>query len=527
MGFDANGNYTRKYGVNTWAGDAAAGTKILSGRHDENDNDMAMALSDCLNRRGQGVPLTNISWGGMQLKNLGTPTALNDAVNKDYVDTLPGWAKSKYIDGTDVNGRLNFTGDSGVNGIGWQFVNLAWVAKKAKVGETPDRLVMANTWNPPATGNANDVFFIDRVGRINNNGQLTNNLSYDSPNWRVISPGFGCLLQFTGGDFVLSSNDVATITNPYVTAVQRVFFGAANQAGSSLVQLFASASGKSNGIMARVGSNPSTNARWIMYMGDGAAETGGGTGRGGSNFSLYAYDNNGANAVLAMRIDRGLGKALFYGDLYASGQFQVDGVMYADILENYSGLNLYLRAKANGTIALRPDADDTTKQLTVYNTGGIALCNGAAAATGGIQAGQGIRGKLGSAGAYDTEYMNFSWNGTNLIAYANTSSLGNVTVSCDHRIKKDILPLPSMWDRVKALKPISYTQKAYEIWTDDSTERWGFLAHELQDTLTPSAATGAKDGPEVQAPNLLALVAGLTRALQEAMARIEALEGAA
>jgi hypothetical protein len=45
--------------------------------------------------------------------------------------------------------------------------------------------------------------------------------------------------------------------------------------------------------------------------------------------------------------------------------------------------------------------------------------------------------------------------------------------------------------------------------------------------LTPSAANGLKDAPdEIQSLNLPTLLAALTRALQEAMARIEALEGA-
>jgi hypothetical protein len=35
-----------------------------------------------------------------------------------------------------------------------------------------------------------------------------------------------------------------------------------------------------------------------------------------------------------------------------------------------------------------------------------------------------------------------------------------------------------------------------------------------------------KDGPDVQSPNLMGIIAGLTKALQEAMARIEALEAA-
>jgi hypothetical protein len=109
--------------------------------------------------------------------------------------------------------------------------------------------------------------------------------------------------------------------------------------------------------------------------------------------------------------------------------------------------------------------------------------------------------------------------------------------ACDYRIKADIVSLPSMWDRVKALKPVRYRQREFS-WPNapkdapslieqDGAERWGFLAHELQETLVERAATGVKDDPDVlQSPNLMLVVAALTKTLQEAQIRIEALEGA-
>jgi hypothetical protein len=45
--------------------------------------------------------------------------------------------------------------------------------------------------------------------------------------------------------------------------------------------------------------------------------------------------------------------------------------------------------------------------------------------------------------------------------------------------------------------------------------------------MTQSAATGYKDEPDaLQSPNALTIIAALTKALQEAMSRIEALEAA-
>lgn len=122
----------------------------------------------------------------------------------------------------------------------------------------------------------------------------------------------------------------------------------------------------------------------------------------------------------------------------------------------------------------------------------------------------------------------FNWEG-GLMAYIDNNNWGNVLNNMsDHRLKKDVKPLASMWNVVKRLNPIKYTPADWKPYSESSDEeRWGFLAHELQETMIPSVSTGSKDydGPPQQ-PNLMALVASLTKALQEAMTRIEALEAA-
>lgn len=149
-----------------------------------------------------------------------------------------------------------------------------------------------------------------------------------------------------------------------------------------------------------------------------------------------------------------------------------------------------------------------------------------------VDLGDGFRGRAGAGGATDFAKHNFFWNSSANQMWIDNVNLGNVAVTCDYRIKKDVAPLESTWNVVKALRPITYTQREYTppgaeqpLFVNDDTWQWGFVAHELQDTLLPSAASGAKDSPtDIQSPNLLAVVAALTRALQEAQARIEALE---
>jgi Chaperone of endosialidase/Collagen triple helix repeat (20 copies) len=106
----------------------------------------------------------------------------------------------------------------------------------------------------------------------------------------------------------------------------------------------------------------------------------------------------------------------------------------------------------------------------------------------------------------------------------------------DYRSKRDIKPLPSMWEKVKSLGPISYRTQDVElvnhmkgakpfVTKGDDKQHWGFIAHELQEQLIETAAHGRKDQPDyLQAPTMLPIVAALTKALQEAMERIEALE---
>jgi hypothetical protein len=147
-------------------------------------------------------------------------------------------------------------------------------------------------------------------------------------------------------------------------------------------------------------------------------------------------------------------------------------------------------------------------------------------------------------GTYSADSFNMLYSG-GMHLFVNNSDLGIVSTASDYRIKKDVADLPSTWDRVKALHPISYTHAEFYsthseetkaaadvpdtlITADDDIERWGFIAHETQEALLPTAASGEKDMVDgVQALNLAPILAATVKALQEAMLRIEALEAAA
>lgn len=142
---------------------------------------------------------------------------------------------------------------------------------------------------------------------------------------------------------------------------------------------------------------------------------------------------------------------------------------------------------------------------------------------------RGILCRPGIDGAAGANQYNIFWNNTAPEFWVDNVNVGTLTITSDYRVKDNVADLPPMWDKVKALHPVSYTIKNNEeLFTKTNPiEQWGFLAHELQETLTEAAATGQKDASNiVQSPNVMVLLAPIVSALQEAMARIETLEPA-
>jgi len=146
-----------------------------------------------------------------------------------------------------------------------------------------------------------------------------------------------------------------------------------------------------------------------------------------------------------------------------------------------------------------------TDKLNVYQAAGGTICTLESA---------------GTSGAYALQFKNP--NGT----------VGNVTISgsatsyntsSDYRLKEDIQDITGATDRLMALKPCNFAWKA------DGSRVDGFLAHEAQ-AVVPEAVHGAKDevddegNPVYQGIDQSKLVPLLTKALQEALTRIETLE---
>jgi hypothetical protein len=150
--------------------------------------------------------------------------------------------------------------------------------------------------------------------------------------------------------------------------------------------------------------------------------------------------------------------------------------------------------------------------------------------------------KINSGGA---TMISFNYVGTQVGSISSTNSGTSYNTASDYRLKEDWQPMSGSIDRVKALNPVNFAWKA------DGSRVDGFLAHEAQ-AVVPEAVTGEKDAvqlweegdelpegvvvgdnkldddgntiPDYQGIDQSKLVPLLTSALQEAVAKIEALE---
>lgn len=124
-----------------------------------------------------------------------------------------------------------------------------------------------------------------------------------------------------------------------------------------------------------------------------------------------------------------------------------------------------------------------------------------------------------------TRTVSFRRNGTTEVGYIETSASSTLySTSSDYRLKQNVVPLSDGINRVKMLKP-----RRFQFISDPTKTMDGFLAHEAADVV-PQAISGVKDGvdpegnPIYQGIDHSHIVPLLTAALQEAVARIEALE---
>jgi hypothetical protein len=171
--------------------------------------------------------------------------------------------------------------------------------------------------------------------------------------------------------------------------------------------------------------------------------------------------------------------------------------------------------RTNGSERARIDSSGNL--LVAYTSGGTAAGPGVVKAAA-------YNTKAGLGAALGANVFNIDWGGSTATLYIDTVNVGNISLTSDYRIKRNIetQAVPAL-DRVMQLRPVTYQMADYgELFKASDDIKEGFIAHELQEVI-PSAVDGEKNDPnQIQSLKLDALVSVLTKAIQELKAIVDA-----
>jgi hypothetical protein len=175
----------------------------------------------------------------------------------------------------------------------------------------------------------------------------------------------------------------------------------------------------------------------------------------------------------------------------------------------------------------------TTSPLSLLHVGGLTRLNSTVTAVTATTSAIASTLAAANTGAVSFESVAGSTATRHHISFVNPNGVvGSVSTnasatayntSSDYRLKEDIVDIADSIERLKQLKPCNFA------WKLDGTRVDGFIAHEAQEVV-PEAVHGTKDAldkdgnPEYQGIDQSKLIPLLTKALQEAISKIESLE---
>jgi hypothetical protein len=269
-------------------------------------------------------------------------------------------------------------------------------------------------------------------------------------------------------------------------------------------------------------------------------------------------DNNSGGALAGSGTDN----FRMFANTYYDGAYKKIGTGFSTIYEQASGNHIwYSNASSAADATFTP-----TERMRVDATSGNVLVGkpSSSGSTAGCELRAAGRGTFTSDSSWGLQVRRLTDTGHVVIFYQDAANVGNISVtgsatsyntSSDYRLKTDAQPMTGASARVQALNPVNFE------WIADGSRTDGFLAHEAQEVV-PECATGTKDAmrdeeyeveaaveevrdeddnvtteaaeavmgtrsvPDMQGIDQSKLVPLLVAALQEAIARIEILEGA-
>lgn len=236
-----------------------------------------------------------------------------------------------------------------------------------------------------------------------------------------------------------------------------------------------------------------------------------GTGRSGNGGSFIDLVGDATYTDYGLRIIRNAGgpNTVSAIEHRGTGQLNLTTVEVAPIVFNTSNTDRGRFTSTGQFVVGGASVGSNTGLLHVY---------------GGISANS-LIARQGTGGTSNGSNFNFWWTGSQAQLWVDTTNVGVISLTSDYRIKKDIetQTAPAI-ERVMQLRPVTYQITDYgNVFKADGKQREGFIAHELQ-AVIPSGVDGEKDDPnQVQSLRMDAVVAVLTKAIQEQQAAITAM----
>lgn len=221
---------------------------------------------------------------------------------------------------------------------------------------------------------------------------------------------------------------------------------------------------------------------------------------------------------------------LFYDSTYGSLSFARDGVkqsVFGRTLEGQTNA-IAFGPCASQTTTVNPSNGTNSNKATVK---GLSIQDDGPLHIGTVDGERPLTlNKMGSYGSNDANtqgnFLNFNTNGTYRGGIVWNGSAVSITTTSDYRLKENISSLTGAIDRLKLAKPVRFNY----ISDERNQEQDGFLAHEVGEIVPEMLYGSGKDAVdssgniEQQSINMQGLVPLLTAALQESIAKIEALE---